>query len=140
MNENESNEYYGEWDKVGAVYDQGDYFDLFRTADLLITDCWSFLTEWLPTEKPCIRLLTVNDAQKMHSPVHESSSRNYYKVKSLDELYSTLDMLAVRREDPLAESRIQDAKNIPLDSAKNIHQWLIETLGGSYDNTQERRA
>jgi hypothetical protein len=48
----------------------------------------------------------------------------------MDELNAALEMLEGRREDPLAKARIQDAKNIPLDSAKNIYQWLIETLWG----------
>ena len=130
MNEAETDDYYGEWNKIGTVYEQGDYFDMFRTADLLITDCFSFLTEWLPTEKPCIHLLTVNDARKMHSPVHEKSSRHYYKVQNIGELNAAMEMLAVRREDPMKAARIHDAKNIPMDSAKNIYQWLIDTIGG----------
>ena len=128
MSEDEINEYYNEWNKIGAIYDQGDYFDIFRTADLLITDCGSFLTEWLPTEKPCIHLLSDNGAMKNRSFVHEKSSMHYYKVRNLDELDATIEMLAVHREDPLAEARVQDAKTIPLDCAKNIHNWLIETL------------
>ena len=131
----EIDNYYDEWNRIGAIYTQGDYFDMFRTADLLITDCGSFLTEWLPTEKPCIHLLTDNDAQKSRQSVHENSSRHYYKVKSLEELNAVLEMLAVRREDPLAEARIQDAKNIPLDSAKNIHQWLVDTIWGKNEKT-----
>ena len=130
MNEAEMDKYYDEWDKIGTVYEQGDYFDMFRTADLLITDCGSFLTEWLPTEKPCIHLITNNEAQKARSPVHENSSRHYYKVKNIEELEVTMEMLVVRREDPLAEARIQDAKTVPLDCAKNIHQWLVETIWG----------
>ena len=137
MGEDEINAYYDDWNKIGAVYTQGDYFDVFRTADLLITDCFSFLTEWLPTEKPCIHLLTVNDAHRIRSPVHENSSRHYYKVKNMDELNGTMEMLVVRREDPLAKARIQDAKNIPLDCAKNIHHWLIETLWGQHQESTE---
>ena len=137
MSEAEIDEYYGEWSKIGNVYEQGDYFDMFRTSDLLITDCGSFLTEWLPTEKPCIHLLTNNEAQKIRSPVHENSSRHYYKVNNLEKLNETMEMLVVRREDPLAEARIQDAKTVPLDCAKNIHQWLVETIWGEKRETTE---
>ena len=128
MNESELDAYYNEWNNIGSVYTLGDYFDIFRTADLLITDCGSFLTEWLPTEKPCIHLLSRRDGSNIRSFVHEASSRNYYKVKNLEELHAALDMLVIRREDPLAAARIQDAKAIPLDNAKNIHHWLIQTL------------
>jgi len=124
----EIDEYYNEWNHVGSVYTLGNYFDIFRTADLLITDCGSFVTEWLPTEKPCIHLLSDKEVPNTRSIVHENSSRHYYKVKNLEDLLAAMEMLVVRREDPLAEARIQDAKNMPLDSAKNIHQWLIETI------------
>ena len=130
MTEAEIGEYYDEWNKLGSVYTLGNYFDIFRTADLLITDCGSFLTEWLPTEKPCIHLLSDKEVPNCRSFVHEASSRHYYKVKCLEELNAILEMLVVRREDPLAEVRIQDARNIPLDSAKNIYHWLVETLWG----------
>ena len=135
MNESELDEYYAGWNTVGAIYTQGDYFDIFRTADLLITDCGSFLTEWLPTEKPCIHLLSAKEIPNSRSFVHEKSSRHYYKIKNLEELYATLEMLVVRREDPLAAARIRDAKKIPMDSAKNIHQWLVEMLWGEIDKT-----
>ena len=128
MTEFELDNYYDEWNNIGSVYTLGDYFDIFRTADLLITDCGSFLTEWLPTEKPCIHLLSKNETPNSRSFVHEKSSRNYYKVKNLEELNATLEKLAVCREDTLATVRIQDAKSIPLGSAKNIHNWLVQNL------------
>lgn len=135
MSESEIDGYYDAWNHIGTTYEQGDYFDMFRTADLLITDCGSFLTEWLPTEKPCIHLLSDNGAPKNRSFVHENSAKHYYKVKNWDELNAAMEMLAVRREDPLAEARIQDAKNIPMDSAKNIYHWLVETLWGKGEKT-----
>lgn len=128
MDESELDAYYAEWSNIGSICVQGDYFDLFRTADLLITDCGSFLTEWLPTKKPCIHLLSDREVPNARSFVHEQNSRHYYKVRKLEELYATMEMLAIRRDDPLMSARIQDAETVPLDSAKNIYYWLIETL------------
>ena len=56
MTGDEIDNYYKEWEKIGNIYAQGNYFDVFKTSDLLITDCCSFLAEYLPTEKPIIRL------------------------------------------------------------------------------------
>jgi hypothetical protein len=118
---------YSDWAQAGVIYDKGDYFDLFRTADLLITDCGSFLTEWLPTKKPCIHLISENSVAR--SFVHERNSAHYYKCKNAEELDTILDMLIVKQEDPLAAEREKDAQTIPLgNSAKNIFSWLKNLL------------
>ena len=46
------------WDSLpnASVYKEGDYFGIFQTSDLLITDCSSFLGEYLVSEKPIIFL------------------------------------------------------------------------------------
>ncbi len=48
--------YIDEWCKLpnACVYDKGDYFDIFKTSDVLITDCSSFLAEYFLSEKPII--------------------------------------------------------------------------------------
>ena len=128
MNLADVNSYYNDWESIGQVYDSGDYFDMFRTADLLITDCGSFLTEWLPTEKPCIHLLSNGGDVTNRSIVHENSSKNYYNVTNIEELNKKLDMLILRNEDPLKEARINDAREIKLCGSQNIYNWLIENL------------
>ena len=57
LSKEEIEKYYNEWADIGSVYEQGDYFDIFKTSDLLITDCCSFLGEYFPTNKPIIRLI-----------------------------------------------------------------------------------
>jgi len=54
MTEKEIEEYYAEWGKVGNIYDKGNYINIFKTSDLLITDCISFRVEYFPTKKPII--------------------------------------------------------------------------------------
>ena len=54
MTEDDINKYYNEWLKIGRIYDKGNYFDIFKTSDLLITDSISFRAEYLPTLKPII--------------------------------------------------------------------------------------
>jgi len=50
MTLNEVESYYAEWHNLsnGFVYDEGDYFNIFKSSDALITDCGSFLAEYLP--------------------------------------------------------------------------------------------
>ena len=83
MSEEEIDNYYKEWEKVGKVYTQGDYFDIFKTSDLMITDCCSFLAEYLPTEKPLIRLIN-NKAQPLNFLGDKIVSQYYYAHNKQD--------------------------------------------------------
>ena len=53
-NTEEIDNYYSEWAKIGSVYEEGNYIDLFKQTKCLITDCLSFLVEFLPAESPVI--------------------------------------------------------------------------------------
>ena len=50
--------YWNEWDKIGLKYEGGDYLHLFAQAKAMITDCGSFLTEFFLTEQPLIHLIS----------------------------------------------------------------------------------
>ena len=56
MNEFEYDEYVAQWNNLpnAYLYNKGNYIELFKTSDLLITDCSSFLLEYMPTLKPII--------------------------------------------------------------------------------------
>ena len=84
MTEEEIDNYYKEWAKIGAIYNQGDYFDIFRTSDLMITDCCSFLAEYLPTEKPLIRL--VNHKSKPLNFLGDKIISQYYYAHNIEDL------------------------------------------------------
>jgi hypothetical protein len=124
MTENEVADYYNEWEKIGQVFDIGDYFDIFKTSDLMITDCDGFLTEYLPTGNPVILLST----KSVRSLVSNKSSRHYYKVFNMTELLSTFEMLVNQRIDPLKEERRKDSMEITLNSAENIYNEIINIL------------
>jgi hypothetical protein len=124
MTEQELEAYYDEWSQIGQVYEKGDYFDIFRTSDFLITDCGSFIDEYLPTTNPVIQL----DSGAPRSTVSEKHSRHYYKVRNLKDLYSTFDMLVNRRKDPLKEKRMKDAAEITFNSADNIYNEILNIL------------
>jgi len=128
MTEEETSEYYDEWAQIGQIYDKGDYFDIFRTSDLMITDCDGFLTEYLPTGNPVIHLIP-SDNNVIWSSTSQKSSRHYYKVRNLAELEQTFDMLVKRREDPLKAERLKDAAEITFNAAENIYNELLKIIG-----------
>jgi CDP-glycerol glycerophosphotransferase (TagB/SpsB family) len=58
MSKEEYQTYLNNWDNLenSKTYLDGEYFDIFKTSDILITDCSSFLAEYFPTLKPIIFL------------------------------------------------------------------------------------
>lgn len=105
MTQEEIESYYREWANIGKVYTQGAYFDLFKSSDLLITDCCSFLGEYLPTKKPIIRLINKNSMEL--NEFGEKIAKSCYEVDTWDkfvEVYNALfknDYKLHDREDAL---------------------------------------
>jgi CDP-glycerol glycerophosphotransferase (TagB/SpsB family) len=126
--EEQAKNYYEEWEKIGTVYDKGDYFDLFVNSDCLITDCGSFLAEYLPTKQPVIHLINENSFE--HSPALKKASSNYYKVKNLEEMNEAFQKVLVQEEDPLREARLKDLEDLNLvtNATENIITYLKEVL------------
>ena len=60
----EYDSYMNEWNSLpnGCVYDSGNYFDIFKTSDILLTDCSSFLAEYFYSGKPIIFYESTNRA------------------------------------------------------------------------------
>jgi CDP-glycerol glycerophosphotransferase (TagB/SpsB family) len=115
MTENEINSYYDEWSKIGMVYDQGDYFDIFKNSDVMITDCSSFLSEYLPTAMPVIHLISENMVAP--NPISKVASAHYYKVHDINELEFYLNDVIINKNDPLKERRINDISILTSDGA-----------------------
>lgn len=113
MTKEEIDNYYNEWAKIGVVYDQGDYFNIFKSSDALITDCSSFLSEYLPTTKPVIHLIS-KDMVALNS-ISEVTSSHYYKAHDLKELEFYLNDVIINKNDPMKEKRINDVNILASD-------------------------
>jgi glycosyltransferase involved in cell wall biosynthesis/CDP-glycerol glycerophosphotransferase (TagB/SpsB family) len=100
------------WQRAGnaTVVDTGNYFDLFRTSDALVTDCGSFLAEYLPTGKPIIWL--VSEATVGLNPVGEKFAEGFYAVRSRAEFEDVFDDVVRRGNDPLRERRQELANSL----------------------------
>ena len=105
MDEKGIQDYYSFWttSENTHLWEKGDYFDMFRTSDLMITDCNSFLTEYLPTQKPLIRLISSKTTGL--NQFGEEITKGYYNIHSIEELKSTLDKLITGNEDNLKIER-----------------------------------
>ncbi len=105
MSQDKIEEYFDEWKKIGAVYEQGDYFDLFKTSDLMITDGCSFLAEYLPTKKPLIRI--VNKTAVHLNNLGEKVISEYYIAENKTEFEKYFNELIVNKNDCKKEARLK---------------------------------
>jgi hypothetical protein len=85
-----------------TIYDSGDYFELFKASDLLLTDCGSFLAEYLPTGRPIIRLVSKNNPVPFNE-IGQRIAEVCYNVNSIDELRETFTRVVIEGVDDLKE-------------------------------------
>ncbi|MCR4881483.1 MAG: Stealth CR1 domain-containing protein [bacterium] len=125
----ELDEYVAEWKKIGKVYGSGDYFDIFKSSDLMITDCSSFLVEYLPTKKPVIKLC--NPRAMENNILGQKVCSEYYLSHSNDELEQIFADLVLNKKDYKKESRERIADEIvdcKQPAADKIFSYIIEVL------------
>ena len=132
MTEKEVEEYFKEWEEIGTVYTQGDYFDIFKTSDLMVTDCCSFLGEYLPTGKPVIR--PIHAGALPLNKLGEKIVEGYYNVNNNEELENTLIDLIKNKNDYKKEIRqntIPEIIDFKEKSAQKIYNYILKCLKGN---------
>ncbi len=104
--------YFESWKNLPncQIYEKGGYFDMFRTSDLMITDCNSFLYEYLPCEKPVIHLISSRSAG--HNKFGQKITAGYYDVHDIKELEETLFNVLECSQDKYLERRKDIIKNV----------------------------
>ena len=132
MSMQEIEEYYKEWSTIGKIYDKGDYIDLFKASDLMITDCLSFLAEYLPSKKPLIRL--INPKAKPLNELGEKVVSQYYFSHSNDELRELFNQIAIKSDDYKINNRISLINNI-----MNTQQTAAENIFNKINSLLERK-
>lgn len=136
MTEAETDDYYAFWANSNNThfYDKGDYFDIFKTSDMMITDCNSFLTEYLPAQKPLIQLIAGKSIGL--NEFGEEITKGYYKVHNLEELKAALNKLIIQKDDTLKEERKKCMEKLimpQIGTAGVIMNYLIEKIKNGGD-------
>ncbi|MBQ9245684.1 CDP-glycerol glycerophosphotransferase family protein [bacterium] len=136
MTVEEMNEYYKSWKELpnAEVYESGNYIDMFRTSDLLITDCNSFLFEYLPTLKPVIQLINPNS--KGHNEFGQKIIEGYYKAKTIDDIEYYLDKILVKNEDNLLYKRKDIIKNILMLPKNGVNTIVYDYVNNILDSNK----
>lgn len=128
MSIDEMTKYFKMWEKLpnAQIYEMGNYFDIFRTSDLLITDCNSFLYEYLPTKKPVIQL--INKHSVGHNPFGQKIISGYYKAKNIEELETLINKVLINGEDPLLSIREKVIAKDLVQPKNGVAQFILDFI------------
>ena len=120
MTQEEVDNYFAEWAKIGVVCEDGDYQDLFLDSFAIITDCGSFLTEYGATGRPVIHLIC---SANKYTPTHliKRLYDTYYQVHSIDEMQAIFGLVLENRKDPMKEKRLAEARNAGILNSNAAH-------------------
>lgn len=129
MSEIEVENYYKKWGDLSnsRIYEDGEYFDIFTTSDALITDCGSFLFEYLPTQKPILHL--INPKSVGYNAVGKTVINSFYKIYNFEELERIINKVVVKEDDYLKKSRVQVLSKVELNktgAGKTIKDYLSD--------------
>lgn len=111
MTESEMRNYFENWNALdnAVVCDGGNYMDMFLTSDALITDCGSFLAEYLPSGKPVIHLY--KDTCR-YNEIGEKITQTYYKCRTWREIESAIERVIIEEDDYLRDQRLSMLKYV----------------------------
>ena len=100
-------DYFKQWENLpnAQIIEGGNYFDMFRTSDMLITDSCSFLSEYLPLGKPVIHLIS-NSSSGLNG-FGNKITQGYYKALNLNDLKRYIDEVLINNNDTLKDLRIK---------------------------------
>lgn len=128
MTQGEVTRYFDELNSLENVqiFEGTSYFDMFRCSDLLITDSNSFLSEYLPTEKPVIHLINKNSVG--FNEYGQKIVSGYYNAKNIDEIRDLIDKLLIKNDDNLLETRRNIIKNVLVHQQGSVASFIANDL------------
>jgi len=127
----EVQEYFLQWQALpnAKVYELGDYFDIMRTSDAMVTDSCSFLAEYLPTGKPILHLISPDSVG--FNEIGTKIVKDFYKIHDTNELTQLIERVIVAGDDYLREDRRKALSLLGrpgLHSGKEIMSFLADIL------------
>ena len=125
MTKSEVDNYFDKWKEIGQICLSGDYIPLFKKSSALITDCGSFLTEYLITQKPCIHLISASAAE--FNDNIKKISHAYYQVNNETELQNSLQSVIIEKKDYKKSERQICLKELGILD-KNSSQRIIDEI------------
>jgi CDP-glycerol glycerophosphotransferase (TagB/SpsB family) len=124
----EIEKYYCDWEQLGRISTGADnYYKDFKESDCLITDCISFLSEYLPTKNPVLHLISDKQAHPFNDMLQKIIDA-YYKINNNEEFEKIFNEVIIEGNDYLKEKRIENIKYLMIDENKTTAQKIVEYI------------
>ena len=129
MTKEEVEKYYLDWSQIGVKYEGFDYIDLFKESKAMITDCGSFLAEYMPTKNPVILLRSRRATP--YNFLAKKVTKYYYSVWNVEQLEEKLNSVILKGRDPWKERRLAvlESLNLVTNASQNIINDLNMEFG-----------
>lgn len=102
-------DYMKEWESHpnGICITQGDYIKLFKRSSCMITDCGSFIGEYIPSLNPCIYIFNPRKSRQddVYTPLAKEILDTYYVCRTREELEKQIQEVAIAGNDSKKEAR-----------------------------------
>ena len=126
--------YIKEWDNSnnGIYISDGEYIDLFRKSSCLITDSGSFISEYLPSENPCIYLINPEKENLIENTFNDFAKpivNSYYLCYNEKDINKYFNEIIINENDYMKDKRLNLIKDcfINIGSAgKIITEYLSD--------------
>ena len=119
------------WDALpnGICITQGAYVSIFERSDCMITDCGSFIGEYLPSLNPCIYVFNPRKKHQWdaYTPLARKILNTYYIAHDACELDRYFQDIVVNNNDSKKEGRI-NVKNAEFGSIGHAGNYICEYL------------
>ena len=131
-------EYFEKWNAApnGLCVTDGEYIDLFRRSECLITDSGSFVAEWLPTGRPCIFLYPPENKnyERWFRPFAQRILETYYPAGTQAEIRQHFERI-IGGQDEKKKKRAELSKalftNLGCAGAEIVRYLTAQVSGGS---------
>ena len=137
MANEEIDRYYKTWEQLGESNYDSDYDELFARSTAMVTDCSTFLVEYLVTGKPLIRLTSKSSAKPM--PPNEMLLDAFYVANDVNSMLRQLEKIAINGSDTMWGLRQRVRHIMGLDDIHSVDA-IMSCLLGRKERTLKRKA
>ncbi|MDD3151017.1 MAG: hypothetical protein PHV68_09330, partial [Candidatus Gastranaerophilales bacterium] len=133
MSQEEMTNYFENWDKLenAQIYENGNYFGIFKTSDAMILDCGSFNAEYMVTGKPL--LFIENKDRTSFNEFGEKIFEGIYKTSDFEGVLEFINKVVLKGEDTLIAKRQEIIKKVVNLSEQSASSKIIEYLNEEFD-------
>jgi hypothetical protein len=127
MTKEEVENYYEQWDKLpnATFYNEANYINLLKDSDALITDCGSFLAEYLPTKNPILLLISKNN--QGYNEIGARLVDSYYQATDNNLIEDFINEVVIEENDSLKDKRLLNLKFVQPNS-QGAGQFIVDYL------------